>query len=137
MVEEFGSVRKRKKLRVTQSKSKVMKCLRMVDGRRMNVDPNQELLEKVQCFKYLGSHVAVDGGIEGEMKFRMSEVGEVCGGMKSVFMCISLGLNAKRRLYRDLAASRRYSEAPISSQEERNLSSVYGPRMWLRVGSVL
>ncbi len=34
-----------------------------------------------QCFKYLGLHVSVDGGIEGEVKFRMSGAGKVCGGM--------------------------------------------------------
>ncbi len=61
-----------------------MKCTRLVDGRRMNVALNGEMLKQVECFKYLGSHVAVDGGIEGEVKFRMNEVGKVCGGMKSV-----------------------------------------------------
>ncbi len=42
----------------------------------------------------------MDGGIEGEVKFRMNEVGKVCGGMKSVFKCRSLVMNAKRRLYK-------------------------------------
>ncbi len=56
----------------------------MVDGWRMNVALNGKLLEKVECFKFLGSHVAVDGGIDGEVKFRMNEVGNVCGRMKSV-----------------------------------------------------
>ncbi len=43
----------------------------------------------------------MDGEIEGEVKLRINvnEVGEVCGGMKSVFKCRSLGMNAKRRLY--------------------------------------
>ncbi len=86
-------------MRVYESKSKVMKCTKMVDGRRMNAALNGELLEEVQCFKYLGSHVAVDGGIEGEVKFGMNEVGNVSGGMKRVFKCTSLGVNAKRRLY--------------------------------------
>ncbi len=57
------------------------------------------MLEEVECFRYLGSHVAVDGGIEGEVKFRMNEVGKVCGGMKINFKCRSLGMSAKRRLY--------------------------------------
>ncbi len=73
---------KRRKLKVNGGKSKVIRCTRLVDGRRMNVT-----LEEVECFKYLGSHVAVDGGIEGEVKFRMNEVGKVCGGMKRVFKC--------------------------------------------------
>ncbi len=82
MVEEFGSVCKRRKLKVNESKSKVMKCARLADGRRMNVTLNGEVLEEVGCFKYLRSHVAVDGGMEGEVKFRMNKVGKVCGGMK-------------------------------------------------------
>ncbi len=40
------------------------------------------MLEEVECFKYLGSHVDVNGGIEEEVKFRMNEVGKVCGRMK-------------------------------------------------------
>ncbi len=45
----------------------------MVHGRRRNVALNGKVLEEVECFKYLGSYVAVDGGIEGEIKFRMNE----------------------------------------------------------------
>ncbi len=71
----------------------------LVDGRRRNVSLNGKVLQEVECFKYLGSHVAVNGGIGGEVKFRMNEVGKVCGGMKRVFKCKSLGMSAKRRLY--------------------------------------
>ncbi len=39
------------------------------------------------------------GGIEGEVKFRMGAVGKVCGGMKRVLKCRSLGMNGKKRLY--------------------------------------
>ncbi len=59
-------------------------CKRMADGKRMNVILNGKLLEEVECFKYLGLHVPVDEGIDVEVKFKMNEVGEVCGGMKSV-----------------------------------------------------
>ncbi len=76
-----------------------MKCTRLVDGRRMNVTLDGEVLEEGECFKYLGLHGAVDGGVEGEVKFRMNEVGKVCGGMKRVFKCKSLGMSAERRLY--------------------------------------
>ncbi len=48
LVEEFGSVCKRRKL----SKSKVMKCTKVVDGRRINVALNGEMLKEVECFKY-------------------------------------------------------------------------------------
>ncbi len=82
LVEEFKRVCKRKKLKVSESKSKVIKCTRLVDGRRMDVALDGEVLEEAECFKYLGSHVAVDGGIEGEAMFRMSEAGKMCRGMK-------------------------------------------------------
>ncbi len=84
LVEEFRRVCKRRKLKVNRSKSKVTKCTRLVDGRGMNVALNGEVLEEVERFNYLGSHVDVNGGIEGEVKFRMNEVGKVCGEMKSV-----------------------------------------------------
>lgn len=42
---------------------------------------NGKLLGKVDSFKYLRSHVAVNG----EMKFGMNEIGKVCGGMKRLF----------------------------------------------------
>ncbi len=76
-----------------------MKCTRLVDGRRMNVALNGEVFEDVEHFKYLGSHVDMNGGIEGEVKFRMNEVGKVCRGMKRLFKCKSLGMSAKTRLY--------------------------------------
>ncbi len=73
LAEEFGSVCKRRKLRVNESKSKVMQCTRLVDSRRMNVALNGEVLEKADCFRYLGFHVALDGRIEGGVKFRMNK----------------------------------------------------------------
>ncbi len=53
---------KRRKLKVIGSKSKVMKCTRLVDGTKMNVILDGEVLEEVECFKYLRSRVSVDGG---------------------------------------------------------------------------
>ncbi len=63
---------------MSESKSKVTECMRMVDVRRMNVVLNGKLLEEIECFKYLGLHVAVNGGRDVEVKFRMNEVGKVC-----------------------------------------------------------
>ncbi len=71
----------------------------------MYVALNGELLEEVLCFKYSGSHVAVNLEVEGEVKFIMNEVGKVCRGMKRVFKCRSLGMNAMRRLYEGLVVS--------------------------------
>ena len=64
---EFGRVCKRKKLRVNVGKSKVMRCSRYGNVERMNVMLNSEPFEEVDCFKYLGSQVAADGGCERDV----------------------------------------------------------------------
>ncbi len=79
LVEESGSVCKRRKqkvkgskrkVRVNKSKSKVVKCMMLVDGRRINVALNGEVLEELVCFKYLVSHVDVNGGIDGKLSLK-------------------------------------------------------------------
>ena len=54
----------RGKLRVNVGKSKDMRCSWYGKGGRMHVILNDEPLEEVDCFKYLESHVAADGGCE-------------------------------------------------------------------------
>ena len=58
LLSEFGRVCERRKLRVNVGKCKVMCCSRS----QMHVMLNGEPLEEVDCFKYLGSQVAADGG---------------------------------------------------------------------------
>ena len=62
LVSEFGRVCERRKLRVNVSRSKVMTCSRYGNGDRMHMILNDEPLDEVDCFKYLGSQVAADGG---------------------------------------------------------------------------
>ena len=78
LVSEFGRVCERRKLRVNVGKSKVMRCSRHGSEDRMNVILNGEPLEEVDCFKYLGSQVAADGGCERDVLHRMRgiELGE-------------------------------------------------------------
>ena len=57
---EFGRVCERRKLRVKLRKSKVMRCSRDGNGCRMHVMLNGELLEEVDCFKFLWLQVTVD-----------------------------------------------------------------------------
>ena len=54
-------------------KSKVMRCSRYGNGDRMHVMLNGEPLEEVDCFKYLGSQVAADGGCERYVVHKMNE----------------------------------------------------------------
>ena len=62
LVSEFGRVCERRKFRVNVGKSTVIRCPRYGNGDRMHVILNGEPLEEVDCFKYLGSQVAADGG---------------------------------------------------------------------------
>ena len=73
LVSEFARVCARRKLRVNVGKSKVMRCSRYGNGDRMQVILNCEPFEEVDCFKYLGSQVAADGGRERKVVHRMNE----------------------------------------------------------------
>ena len=53
---------RKKKVESEWGKSKVMRCSRYGNGGRMHVFLNGEPLEKMDCFKSLGSQVAADGG---------------------------------------------------------------------------
>ena len=99
LVSAFGRVCERRKLRVNVGKSKVMRCSRDVDASRISVRLNGELLEEVQCFKYLGSQVEKIELVETEVKSRVKEGCKVLGALKSVMRCRTLGMEAKRGLY--------------------------------------
>ena len=74
----------RRKLRVNVGKSKVMRCSRYDNGDRMHVILNSEPLQEVDCFKYLRSQVAADGGCERDVVHRMNEGYRAWGALKSV-----------------------------------------------------
>ena len=99
LVSEFGRVCEKRKLRVNVGKSKVMRCSRYGNGDRMYVILNGEPLEEVDCFKYLGSQVAVDGGCERDVVHRMNEGYRAWGALKSVLSNRGFGINSKKCLY--------------------------------------
>ena len=65
----------------------------------MHVIPNGEPLEVVDCFEYLGSQVAADGGCERDVVHRMNEGYRAWGALKSVLINRGLGIKAKKCLY--------------------------------------
>ena len=73
LVSEFGTACERRKLRVNVGKSKVMSSSRYGNRDRMHVILKGEPLEEMDCFKYLGSQVAADGGCERDLAHRISE----------------------------------------------------------------
>ena len=53
----------------------------------------------MDCFKYLGSQVAADGGCERDVVHRMNEGYRAWGALKSVMSNRGLGIKAKKCLY--------------------------------------
>ena len=80
-------------------KSKVMRCSRYGNGNRMHVILNGEPFEEVDCFNYLGSQVATDGGCERDVVHRMNEGYRAWGALKSVLSNRGLGIKAKKCLH--------------------------------------
>ena len=96
LVSEFGRVSERRKLRVNVGKSKVMTSSRHGNWDRMHVILNGEPLEEVDCFKFLGSQVAADGGCERDVVHRMNEGYRAWGALKSVLSNRGLRINSKK-----------------------------------------
>ena len=53
----------------------------------------------MDCFKYLGSQAAADGGYERDVVHRITEGYRACGVLKSVLRNRGLGIEAKKCLY--------------------------------------
>ena len=96
---------KRRKLKVNIGKSKVMRCTRNIDDRRLDVRLGGEMLEEVDSFKYLGSVIARDGGIAEEVKSRVGEASKVIGGMNKLFKCREMGMRAKKGIFEAVGVS--------------------------------
>ena len=84
---------------VKEGKSIVMRCSRYDNGDRMHVILNGDLLEEVDCFKYLRSQVAADGGCERDVIYRKNQGYRALGALKSVLSNRGLGIKAKKCLY--------------------------------------
>ena len=76
-----------------------MTYTRNEDGARLNVMLNGEALEEVDQFKYLGSVIAANGGMEADVRHRVNEGCKVLGAMKGVMNNKRLGMNVKKVLF--------------------------------------
>ena len=59
-----------------------LRGIRNEDGARLNVMLNGEALEEVDQFKYLGSVIAANGGVEADVHHRVNEGCKVLGALK-------------------------------------------------------
>ena len=99
LVNEFGRICERRKLRVNLGKSKVMRCSRYGNWGRMHVIQNGEGIEEVYCFKYLWSQVAADGGCERDVVQRINERYRAWEALERVLRNRGLGIKVKKCLY--------------------------------------
>ena len=63
---------------------------------RLNVMLNGEALEEVDQFKYLGSILAANGGVEADVRHRVNEGCKMLGALKGVMKNRRLGMNGKK-----------------------------------------
>ena len=80
-------------------KSMVMRCTRNEVSARLNAMLNGEALEEVDQFKYLGSVIAANGGVEADVHHRVNEGCKELGALKGVLKNRGLGMNAKKVLH--------------------------------------
>ena len=76
-----------------------MRCSRYGNLDRMHVILNGKPLQEVDCFKYLGSQVAADGGCERDVVHSMNEGYRAWEALKSVLSNRGLGIKANKCLY--------------------------------------
>ena len=62
----------------------------------MHVILNGEPLEELDCFKYLGSQVAADGGCNRDVVHRMNEGYRAWGALKTVLSNTGFGIRDKK-----------------------------------------
>ena len=74
----------KKKVESDVGKSKVTSHSRYGNWDRMHVILTSEPLEEVDCFKYIGSQMAADGGCERDVVHRMKEGYRAWEVLKSV-----------------------------------------------------
>ncbi len=70
-----------------------MRYAREGGGDRLDVRLDGKMLEKVASFKYLGSHVAVNGSVN-VVGDRVKEASKCMGGMRSVLCNRALEMNS-------------------------------------------
>ena len=65
----------------------------------MHVILKDEPFEEVDCFKYLVSQVAAEGGCERDVVHRINEGYRALGALKTVLSNRGLGIKANKSLY--------------------------------------
>ena len=84
------------------AKSKVMQSARDGFVGEMNIMMYGEVLEEVAVFKYLGSLVTAEGGVEAGAQQRFMEGSKVLGAVRSVLKGRTMRWGVKKTLYQQV-----------------------------------
>ena len=99
LVQEFGRVCQRRKLKVNESKSKIMRIGKNGEENEVNISLNNRRMEEVETYRYLGVDVSSDGGMEEEVNHRITEARRAWGAMKDVWKKRHISREAKVGMY--------------------------------------
>lgn len=112
------------------AKSKVMRCSREGGLCGLNICLNNEMLEEVESFRYLGSCVAANGSVSEDVRQKVNEGCKVMGVLNGIFKCRALSIEVKRCLYESVVVPTVLygSEAWGLRVEERNRLNVFEMR---------
>jgi len=99
LVNEFGSVCKKRKLTVNVEKSKVMKVSKNGEQNEIDISLNGRRMEEVNAYRYLGVDIANDGKMSEEVIHRIGEANKVSGGLQKLWKKRSVSVEAKVGMY--------------------------------------
>ncbi|MEL7520935.1 MAG: reverse transcriptase family protein, partial [Cyanobacteria bacterium J06553_1] len=99
LVKEFGSVCKRRKLAVNVGKSKIMRIGKNRTENEMNISLNNNRMEEVECYRYLGVDIAHDGRMNDEVSHRIGEARKVSGALQKLWKNRRMSMEAKVGMY--------------------------------------
>ena len=97
-VNEFVIVCERRGLKLNVGKSKVMSTGGANEG-ELVVNMKNETMEEVRDFKYLGVEISATGGIECELKHRVTEARKSAGMLERMWKNRGVSMEVKRRMY--------------------------------------
>ena len=91
----------RRKLKINVGKSKVMKMSDTDEKGNLSikVKEDQEVMEEVDTFRYLGVDFASNGRMDAELNHRSMEVRKCAGVLKSVWKNRNVSMETKRGMY--------------------------------------
>ena len=98
LVREFDNVCKRRNLTLNVGKTKVMVMERGTDT-QCRICLNEQVLENVSEFKYLGSVLNKDGSLGSEVEERVKQGRKVSGALKSVTRNRNVNVKVKKTLH--------------------------------------